>query len=56
MQLGIEGAVSLAFGFAWNFVFSVNKILWTSSYVLFVGGFSLLLPGCCKMTFSLFFI
>ncbi len=41
----ISGVASLALGFAWNFVFPINKILWTSSFVLFAGGFSLLLLG-----------
>ena len=41
----ISGASSLILGIAWNFNFPVNKILWTSSYVLFAGGFSLLLFG-----------
>ena len=41
----IGGVTSLSLGFAWNFVFPVNKILWTSSFVLFAGGFSLLLFG-----------
>jgi predicted acyltransferase len=41
----IGGIVSLMLGFAWNFIFPVNKILWTSSFVLFAGGFSLLLFG-----------
>lgn len=41
----IGGAVLLAAGVAWNFALPVNKILWTSSYVLFAGGWSLLLLG-----------
>lgn len=41
----IGGAVSLVLGTAWNFIFPINKILWTSSYVLFAGGWSLLLLG-----------
>ncbi|MCL5073640.1 MAG: DUF5009 domain-containing protein [Actinobacteria bacterium] len=41
----ISGASSLILGIAWNFNFPVNKTLWTSSYVLFAGGFSLLLLG-----------
>jgi predicted acyltransferase len=30
-------------GWAWNFSFPINKKLWTSSFVLFAGGLSLLL-------------
>jgi len=41
----ISGVSSLILGIAWNFNFPVNKILWTSSYVLFAGGLSLLLFG-----------
>ncbi|MDP2992181.1 MAG: DUF5009 domain-containing protein, partial [Deltaproteobacteria bacterium] len=41
----ISGVSSLILGIAWNFNFPVNKILWTSSYVLFAGGFSLFLFG-----------
>jgi predicted acyltransferase len=36
------GAVALAAGWAWSFVFPLNKQLWTSSYVLFSGGAALL--------------
>jgi predicted acyltransferase len=36
-------------GLLWNFVFPINKNLWTSSFVCFVGGLSLLL-------FSLFYM
>ncbi|MCG2789572.1 MAG: DUF5009 domain-containing protein [Actinomycetia bacterium] len=43
--ISISGASSLILGIAWNFNFPVNKILWTSSYVLFAGGISLLLFG-----------
>ncbi|MCL4416548.1 MAG: DUF5009 domain-containing protein [Actinobacteria bacterium] len=41
----ISGVSSLILGIAWSFNFPVNKILWTSSYVLFAGGLSLLLLG-----------
>lgn len=41
----ISGVSSFILGIAWNFNFPVNKILWTSSYVLFAGGLSLLLFG-----------
>jgi predicted acyltransferase len=37
--------LSIILGMGWNFIFPVNKILWTSSYVLFAGGISLLLFG-----------
>ena len=37
------GGVSLALGWAWNGWFPVIKNLWTSSFVLVAGGFSLLL-------------
>jgi predicted acyltransferase len=37
------GCASLLGGGLWNFTFPVNKKLWTSSYVLYAGGWSLLL-------------
>jgi predicted acyltransferase len=37
------GVVSLLLALAWNPFFPINKILWTSSYVLLAGGWSLLL-------------
>lgn len=40
--LWVAGAVALAAGFAWSLVFPLNKSLWTSSYVLWTGGWSLL--------------
>lgn len=33
----------LAIGWTWDFVFPINKNLWTSSFVLFAGGWSVLL-------------
>jgi predicted acyltransferase len=41
--LALAGMASLLVGYAWGKVFPINKILWTSSYVLFAGGWSLLL-------------
>jgi predicted acyltransferase len=35
------GAVCIALGWAWSFVFPLNKQLWTSSYVLWSGGFAM---------------
>jgi len=37
------GAVSLAAALLWNLAFPINKLIWSSSYVLFAGGWSLLL-------------
>jgi predicted acyltransferase len=41
--IAIAGISGLVFGGTWNIWFPVNKKLWTSSYVLFAAGFSLLL-------------
>ena len=37
----IAGVVLIVIGFYWNKVFPINKNLWTSSFVCFVGGISL---------------
>ena len=34
-------------GLIWNFAFPINKKLWTSSYVLFAGGLSMLIFSIC---------
>jgi predicted acyltransferase len=41
--IAIAGLSSVLLGGLWNFSFPINKRLWTSSYVLFAGGLSLLL-------------
>jgi predicted acyltransferase len=41
------GAASLLAGLLWNCTFPINKNLWTSSYVLFSAGLSLLLLALC---------
>ena len=41
--LAVAGVLCVAAGYAWNSIFPIIKILWTSSYVLFAGGWSLLL-------------
>lgn len=48
VQKGIQNLTSLGLGLAlsgwlWNFVFPINKSLWTSSYVLYAGGLAMLL-------------
>jgi len=39
----IAGIVTLIAGYLWGTVFPIIKIIWTSSYVLYAGGWSLLL-------------
>jgi predicted acyltransferase len=41
--IAIAGLSCVLLGGLWNFSFPINKRLWTSSYVLFAGGLSLLL-------------
>lgn len=41
--LFLASIACLGLGWAWDFVFPINKNLWTSSFVLFAGGWSLLL-------------
>jgi len=41
----LAACASLITGGLWNFTFPVNKKLWTSSYVLYAAGWSLLLLG-----------
>jgi predicted acyltransferase len=45
--LFVAGAICVAFGWAWNSFFPINKALWTSSYVLFTGGLALQLLALC---------
>lgn len=40
-----SGLVLLGIGLAWNLVFPINKILWSSSYVVYAGGWSAILFG-----------
>lgn len=39
------GVILLSLGLIWNTVFPINKKIWTSSYVLYVGGAALLFLG-----------
>lgn len=41
--IALAGATGLLLGELWNFEFPLNKKLWTSSYVLYAAGWSLLL-------------
>ena len=42
-RLAVAGVISLLLALAWNTIFPINKNLWTSSFVLNVGGISLIL-------------
>ncbi|RNL56659.1 acyltransferase family protein [Pedobacter jejuensis] len=37
------GLLSISIGLIWSLIFPINKTMWTSSFVLFAGGFSILL-------------
>ena len=41
--LFLAGILLIAVGWLWSFVFPINKNMWTSSFVLFAGGWSLIL-------------
>jgi predicted acyltransferase len=41
--LAVAGVLCLAAGYTWSFTFPIIKNIWTSSFVLFAGGWSLLL-------------
>jgi predicted acyltransferase len=45
--LFVMGCLCMAAGYVWNGWFPINKNLWTSSYVLYTGGLSLLFLGIC---------
>ncbi len=43
----VAGAILIAIGWGWNSFFTINKALWTSSYVMFSGGLALQFLGFC---------
>lgn len=45
--LSAVGAFAMVIGLAWNWVFPINKNLWTSSYVLFTGGMAAVTLATC---------
>ncbi|MBD2440279.1 acyltransferase family protein [Nostoc sp. FACHB-110] len=45
--LALFGIGCLIIGWAWGWVFPINKKLWTSSYVVFTSGWALLLLALC---------
>ena len=42
-QMGLAGLILTLMGAAWGVYFPINKTLWTSSYVLWTGGWALLI-------------
>lgn len=48
-RLAAAGIALVGLGLLWNFLFPINKTMWTSSFVLYAGGWSLLL-------FALFYL
>lgn len=47
INLLIVGLAFLVVGKLWDFVFPINKALWTSSYVVYTGGWALLVLALC---------
>ncbi len=47
MGMTIAGFFALIIGWLWGLWFPINKSLWTSSFVLWTGGFALILLACC---------
>jgi predicted acyltransferase len=43
IYLFLSGIFCIQLGWVWGFVFPVNKNMWTSSFVLYAGGWSILL-------------
>ncbi len=52
--IAIAGLSCVLLGGLWNLSFPINKKLWTSSFVLFAGGLSLLLFALCILVVDLF--
>jgi predicted acyltransferase len=50
INLAICGISCVLIGNLWEFIFPINKQLWTSSYVLFTAGWALLLLAACYET------
>ena len=52
VRFAAVGALCVLLGELWSYSFPINKNLWTSSYVLLAGGFSLLGLGLCHWVFD----
>jgi predicted acyltransferase len=53
MGIAVAGVSGVLLGSLWNLSFPINKKLWTSSYVLFAAGLSLLLLALCILVVDL---
>lgn len=51
--LFVAGALCVIAGYVWDWVFPINKALWTSSYVMFTGGLALQLLALCYWAIDL---
>lgn len=47
------GILALGLGWCWGLVFPINKTLWTSSFVLWTGGWALLIFAFCYWTIEI---
>ena len=45
--MGVAGCVFLVLGWLWGYSFPINKSLWTSSFVLWTGGYALITFALC---------
>lgn len=52
VQLLLGGAALVALALWWNDYFPINKKLWTSSFVLLTGGFSMIALALCLLVFD----
>lgn len=52
-KLFIAGFTALALGWLWSLAFPFNKNLWTSSYALWAGGWSMLALALCHVAIDL---
>lgn len=47
LQFFIWGFILIILGYAWSWIFPINKNIWTSSYTLFTGGQAMCIFGLC---------
>lgn len=47
IQFFIWGFILIILGYAWSWIFPINKNIWTSSYTLFTGGQAMCIFGLC---------